>query len=190
MNVLIAEDQMIFTELIKATLNEINNDRDDKIEILGIAKDGIEFGQILLNIKNNKIPVHLALIDLRMPNMDGLTMLAKLKLVSDGIKVIIVSSENVEDFQKLALIPGSERTDDDLVKTFEKLSGHVEKILLARNINEEDLILNFCTKNIINPFWAGEALGADAYVKKPYTKEALQAAINFVLGNPESFKVF
>lgn len=115
--------------------------------------------------------------------------MAKLKLLSEDIKIIIVSSENIESFQTDGNFRPS-TTEKTIDEAFEMLSIHVEKVLMLRSIPDGDLILNYCERHLINPFWAGEVLGANAFVKKPYTKETLLEAINYVQTNSDNYKIF
>ena len=59
-----------------------------------------------------------------------------------------------------------------------------EKIQTISNSNEDKSkmdLLNFCERMRINPFWAASALGANAYIKKPYSPDNLIKVIKHVM---------
>lgn len=82
--IMIADDHSMVREGIKQLL-----ELDGEIEIVGEANDGIECLKIL-----EKVIPQVLLLDINMPNMNGLEVLQKIKESSNDIKVIILTVHN------------------------------------------------------------------------------------------------
>lgn len=81
--ILIVDDSIIYRSLLKASLDNL-----DYIEVIGVASNG----KIALEkLKVQK--VDLVILDLEMPEMDGITLLKKLKENQIVTKVILFSSQ-------------------------------------------------------------------------------------------------
>jgi two-component system, NarL family, response regulator LiaR len=80
--VLVVEDQSIVREGMVAILS-----LQPDIEIVGEAEDGIEAVQVAQKAKPDVI-----LLDMVMPRQDGLTTIPKLKEVTPGAKILVLSS--------------------------------------------------------------------------------------------------
>jgi DNA-binding NarL/FixJ family response regulator len=81
MRVLIADDHRLILEGIRRALQEA-----DDIEIVGEAQTGSEVLPLVARTKPD-----IAMLDLRMPGMDGLTCLDRIRARHPGVKVIILS---------------------------------------------------------------------------------------------------
>jgi DNA-binding response OmpR family regulator len=102
MNILIAEDETDIRNLIKINLE------DNQYKVFA-AKDGLEAWEIL---KSQEI--HLAVLDVMMPGLDGFNLLRKLRTISN-IPVIFLTARMDEMDKVLGLGLGA---DDYLVKPF------------------------------------------------------------------------
>lgn len=126
--VLIVDDE----KLIREGLIKIIERIDDKYEIIGEAKNGLE---ALEKIK--KLTPDLAIIDIKMPTMDGLELLKKINQENIKIKIIILSGHDEFSYAKTALENGA-RTyilkpfeKNELLDTLNRLSN---EIIEERNI--------------------------------------------------------
>jgi DNA-binding NarL/FixJ family response regulator len=95
--VLIADDQ----ELIRQSLSIVLGTHQD-IEIIGTCKNGFE---VLDIVKNNKPDV--ILMDIRMPDMDGVSCTKSIKEMYPQIKIIILTTFDDDEFIYSALKYGA-----------------------------------------------------------------------------------
>lgn len=79
--VLLADDHRIVLEGIKAVLKDY-----PQLSVAGTVENGEE---VLAFVKQQ--PVHVAVLDINMPKMDGLTCARRLKNLYPGIKIIILT---------------------------------------------------------------------------------------------------
>lgn len=86
--VLIVDDQVILAEGIKSVL-----ETDEQIEVTGIAFDGFDAHE---KIETN-IP-DVVLMDIRMPNMNGVVATKSLKMQYPDIKVVILTTFDDSDY--------------------------------------------------------------------------------------------
>ncbi|HOK44022.1 MAG TPA: response regulator transcription factor [Thermoclostridium caenicola] len=80
--VLIADDHALLTDSLKMVLESF-----DGFQVVGIAHDGWQACEMCKEIRPDVV-----LMDIRMPILDGINAIAKIKDVDPGIKVIILTS--------------------------------------------------------------------------------------------------
>ena len=95
--ILIADDHLIIRQGLRLIL-ETEND----LELVGEASDG---NQALSLCK--KLRPDVVLMDLRMPNMDGLTAIEKLRVEQPNIAVVILTTFNEDDLMFRGLQAGA-----------------------------------------------------------------------------------
>lgn len=95
--VLLVDDQMILAEGIKSVLLTSN-----EIEVCGIALDG---AQAIETCKKNKPDV--VLMDIRMPNMNGVVATQKIKEIDEDIKIVILTTFDDSDYILSAINNGA-----------------------------------------------------------------------------------
>jgi two-component system, NarL family, response regulator YdfI len=95
--ILIADDHLIIRQGLRLIL-ETEND----FEIAGEASDGAE----ALSLCKKRKP-DVVLMDLRMPNMDGLTAIEKLRAEQPGIAVVILTTFNEDELMFRGLKAGA-----------------------------------------------------------------------------------
>ena len=86
--VLITDDQVELAEEIKSVLQT-----DDTIEVVGIAVDGFD---ALEKMKRN--PPNVVLLDIRMPNMNGVVATQRIKSEYPDTKVVILTTFDDSDY--------------------------------------------------------------------------------------------
>ena len=96
--ILIADDHLIIRQGLRLIL-ETEND----FELVGEASDGNEALTICRKLKPNVV-----LMDLRMPNMDGLTAIEKLHIEQPDIAVVILTTFNEDDLMLRGLQAGAQ----------------------------------------------------------------------------------
>lgn len=124
MNLLIAEDETMMREGIMEFLHES-----------GYQVFGAEDGKKALEIFEQKT-IHLALLDMMMPGLDGLEVLKEIRRTSD-IPVVILTAVSEEEIQIQSF---DERADDYITKPFSLilLKKRIEA-LLRRKYPREDI---------------------------------------------------
>jgi NarL family two-component system response regulator YdfI len=95
--ILIADDHLIIRQGLRLIL-----ETEDDFEIAGEASDGVE----ALKLCHTQKP-DVVLMDLRMPNMDGLTAIEKLRLEQPGIAVVILTTFNEDELMLRGLQAGA-----------------------------------------------------------------------------------
>ncbi len=95
--ILIADDHLIIRQGLRLIL-ETEND----FELVGEASDGVEALTLCQKIKPNVV-----LMDLRMPNMDGLTAIEKLRVDQPEIAVVILTTFNEDELMLRGLRAGA-----------------------------------------------------------------------------------
>ena len=91
--VLVADDQFVVREGIKVLLEPM-----EEIEIVGFAKNGME----VLELVQKETP-DIVLLDIEMPEIDGLTLTKKISSDFPEIKVIILSTHLATEYVSQAL---------------------------------------------------------------------------------------
>ncbi|MBI5965840.1 MAG: response regulator transcription factor [Chloroflexi bacterium] len=95
--ILIADDHLIIRQGLRLIL-ETEND----FELVGEASDGAEALSLCKKLKPD-----IVLMDLRMPNMDGLTAIEKLRVEQPEIAVVILTTFNEDDLMFRGLQAGA-----------------------------------------------------------------------------------
>jgi NarL family two-component system response regulator YdfI len=94
---LIADDHLIIRQGLRLIL-----ETEPDFELIGEASDGNEALSLCNNLKPDVV-----LMDLRMPNMDGLTAIEKLRIEQPNIAVIILTTFNEDDLMFRGLQAGA-----------------------------------------------------------------------------------
>ncbi|MES2454848.1 MAG: response regulator transcription factor [Bacteroidota bacterium] len=118
LNVLLAEDHNIVRNGIRMLL-----ELDQTIHIAAEAGNGLQ----VLDLLRNGIDVDVVLADINMPELDGISLIAKLKALKPEVKVVILSMHETEKYVTAAFVEGA--------------SGY-----LLKNVSSEELL--FALKHI------------------------------------------
>lgn len=95
--VLLVDDQQILAEGIKSVLETSN-----EVEVVGIASDGVRAVEAVLNNKPDVV-----LMDIRMPNMNGVVATQKIKEIDENIKIVILTTFDDSDYILSAINNGA-----------------------------------------------------------------------------------
>jgi len=95
--ILIADDHLIIRQGLRLIL-----ETEDEFEFVGEASDGAEALKLCKKLKPDVV-----LMDLRMPNMDGLTAIEKLRIEQPGIAVVILTTFNEDELMLRGLQAGA-----------------------------------------------------------------------------------
>ncbi|MEJ7558157.1 MAG: response regulator transcription factor [Pedobacter sp.] len=90
-NIIIAEDQKLVRKGIKMLLKE-----DPELNVVGEADNGLD----VLNLLSKDVLADLVLSDIAMPEMDGINLLSKLRVLYPKIKIVFLSM--IDDFDQVA----------------------------------------------------------------------------------------
>ena len=86
--VVIADDQMVLAEGIKSVL-----ETDKEIEVCGVAQDGFEALELVKTTSPDVV-----LMDIRMPNMNGVVATKSIKMQYPDVKVVILTTFDDSDY--------------------------------------------------------------------------------------------
>jgi NarL family two-component system response regulator YdfI len=95
--ILIADDHLIIRQGLRLIL-----ETEDDFDVVGEAADGAEAVQLAGNLQP-----HVILMDLRMPGMDGLTAIEKLRLSQPHIAIVILTTFDEDDLMLRGLRAGA-----------------------------------------------------------------------------------
>ena len=98
MKIVIADDSALLRDRIKSLLNSLNN-----ISVVYEAKDGVEALQLILEKEPD-----LAIIDIRMPEMNGIEVLKKIRELKMKTKVCILTNYPYPQYKKKCLEAGAD----------------------------------------------------------------------------------
>ena len=95
--VLLVDDQQILAEGIKSVLTT-----SSEVSVVGIASDGLRAVDMCARLKPDVV-----LMDIRMPNMNGVVATKRIKEIDDGIKIIILTTFDDSDYILSAINNGA-----------------------------------------------------------------------------------
>jgi len=97
--VLVVDDHALFAEALMLTLGI-----DDRIEVVGSASSGIEAVSLAEALRPDVV-----LMDVHMPSMDGIEATRRVRNVSPGSRVVMVTAARSPEVAYHALAAGAER---------------------------------------------------------------------------------
>ena len=115
--VMVVDDQRLIREGLKLMLQHA-----DGIETVAEAADGIE---ALDAIRNNRVDV--ALVDIRMPRMDGPTLIAEINTIAPRIRCVVLTTFDDDDLLLASLTSGArgyllkDATPGEIVDTIQRV---------------------------------------------------------------------
>ena len=97
--VLVVDDHALFAEALMLTLGI-----ERRIEVVGSASSGLEAVSLAEALRPDVV-----LMDLHMPSMDGIEATRRVRKVSPGSRVVIVTASRLREIAAAALAAGAER---------------------------------------------------------------------------------
>jgi two-component system response regulator DesR len=97
--VLVVDDHALFAEALMLTLGI-----DDRIEVVGSASSGVEAVSLAEALRPDVV-----LMDVHMPSMDGIEATRRVRNVSPGSRVVMVTAARSPEVASHALAAGAER---------------------------------------------------------------------------------
>jgi len=144
-NIVLADDHVLVRKGIRAMLES-----DEQIDVIGEAGNGIEALEATRNLKPDII-----VLDIRMPEMNGLEAAAKLRQVAPNTKAVILSMHDSEEYVLQALDAGAygyllKDTDkNEFLKALKQIhdgnkyfTGAVSNVLANRLLNTKTFTQN------------------------------------------------
>jgi len=117
--IILADDHILFRQLIKQSINEIPG-----IQILGEANDGIELLELL-----KKVKADLVVLDITMPNLQGIEAAKEIKKSYPAIKILILTMHKSKEHLHSALAAGVDGylLKEDAYEDFVKAIRDIQK---------------------------------------------------------------
>ena len=115
--IVIADDHVLFRQGLSRILQEM-----DGIEVVGEAGDGRELIGIL-----GRVATDMVILDITMPDLDGIEAIPEIKAVNPDIKVLMLTMHRDIDFVQRAMAAGAdgyllkEEADQDVSSAIEKI---------------------------------------------------------------------
>lgn len=133
--IIIADDHEILASGISSMLSKY-----DEFQILGTAKDGLE---VLKFVK--RIPVDVVLMDLNMPNLNGIETTEVLKKDFPEVKILILSMFDREGYIQNALDAG---VDGYLLKNVDEaeMVSAIKRIIAGKTYFSQDVMEKMANK--------------------------------------------
>jgi DNA-binding NarL/FixJ family response regulator len=98
MKIIIADDSSLWRDRIKSLLESINN-----VHVEGEAENGVEALQLI-----RKIEPDLAILDIRMPEMNGIEVLKKIREMGLQTKVCILTNYPYKQYKERCIAAGAD----------------------------------------------------------------------------------
>ena len=128
--VLVVDDHALFAEALMLTLGI-----DDRIEVIGSASSGIEAVSLAEALRPDVV-----LMDVHMPSMDGIEATRRVRNVSPGSRVVMVTAARSPELAYHALAAGAERCltkDTPAVRLIDAILDVPRRATVARLVPRE-----------------------------------------------------
>jgi two-component system response regulator DesR len=128
--VLVVDDHALFAEALMLTLGI-----DDRIEVVGSASSGVEAVSLAEALRPDVV-----LMDVHMPSMDGIEATRRVRNVSPGSRVVMVTAARSPEIAHHALAAGAERCltkDTPAVRLIDTILDVPRRPSVARLVSSE-----------------------------------------------------
>ena len=134
-HIVLADDHVMFRQGIKNIL-----ERAEDLKVVGEAGDGLELLELL-----KKTSPDMVILDISMPKLRGLEASREIKMISPGVKVLILTMHRNKEYVYYAISAGAEGyllkedADTELFAGIEKIrrGGHYISPLLSGELTHE-----------------------------------------------------
>lgn len=165
MKIILGDDSSMHRWTLVSMLKESFRELGQPLEILGEADNGAKLFELREKVGN----VDIVFSDIRMPEMDGLSGLVKIKHRFPSQKVVMVSSEDLATMERAHSKNGSDAQNEELAKKITMIDGVAQRIKAGTPVpGKVNLILDGCEKLVVNPIDIAKHFGASGYLRKPY----------------------
>lgn len=198
-NLLIVDDEELIRQGLKARFEYLEIDTDEIFE----ASSGVEAIEAV-----NQYPIDVVITDIRMPDMDGLTLIREIQKLHKDIQFVVLSGYAEFSYAETAIRLGVKAyllkplSNEELKVTLQKLYDEMERNVSARNAMRMQKKLDlekqeYCLEKEINTFFSGTAdgimdlehlcriVGADTAEYETENQRVFLAVINV---DPESYE--
>ena len=131
LKVLLADDSVLILEWLQDTLG-----MNKQVEIVGSFKNGIDTLQALKTLKPD-----LAIVDFKMPGLNGLEVLKEIRKENKILKFIILTYYSLDNYRQAAMLSGADyffsKVDD-----FEKVSIVIEDMVAKEQNDNKNIHIN------------------------------------------------
>ena len=98
--IVLADDHALLRQGLRRIIEESSG-----LEVIGEARDGLE----LLNLLNlSKLNPHMIILDISMPNLNGIEATRKIKVIYPDMKILILTIHNDREYLQQAISAGAE----------------------------------------------------------------------------------
>ena len=135
--------------------------------------------------KSNGTSPALVMLDINMPELDGLSTLVKLRKMNRITKIIMVSSESAEAVLRFKSKERVEISDQKKLELLHKVIDRVQS-----NKEEEgkiNSVLEACGNLNLDPVVIARHLGADEYIAKPYNIDDASSIVSNLISAASLF---
>lgn len=183
MKLICVDDFPLHLNLLISTLKAADASGEFNFEKVKTCVNGIEAVEAVKACKASGTKIDLITLDIRMPEMDGLSALVAIKSINPVIKCVMASSEDEDTVKK----HGSKRGDN---LSMEQKLGLISKVALRiRSGKKEEgkinLILDACDELCLSPIEMAKYFKADGFLHKPYTPEKVSETFKKVMSGSE-----
>jgi len=138
--IILADDHVMFRQGVRSIL-----EKDRNLEVVGETGDGLELLQLLKSVTADMV-----ILDISMPYLRGIEAAREIKIISKGIKVLILSMYRDKEYVRSAISAGAEGyllkedADTELFNAIEKIRQENRYIspLLLEDLKENLFQLN------------------------------------------------
>jgi two-component system response regulator YesN len=172
--ILIADDEPRFREYLKKAINW----QEYGFEICGEARNGAEAFEIAASTRPD-----IALLDINMPLMDGITLTEKLKETVEGISIVLITGHSEFEYARRALKLGVEDyvlkpfRKDELLSTLIKLRIRLQKIREEEEQARDDEA--FLRERFLNMLIGDENDAGDEEILKMFLRHGIDVYSGF-----------
>lgn len=184
MNIISVDDNSMHLSLVQTQLKAMFKKYGIEVNVLGTANNGLDGFNLYSSLVKSGKKIDICTFDIRMPKMDGLSAMFKIKKMNPSQMVIMASSEDDKTVSKnpgpASKLPMNEKMA--LLKKVEErvLSGKVEP-------NKISFILHACEELLLDPIEIAKQYGANGYMHKPYKVEDTEKLVKHLIEKKSGF---